>query len=390
MVAIFARNFNMFPVINNISDVLPHIQDNPNFSVNQKDDYIVIDYILSTPETFQNEWEKECRGIIFYADTGDLMCRRLHKFFNVNERTESSIEVIDFSRPHKLLEKLDGSMITPMITQGKLTWGSKAGVTFLTPQIEEFVKDKFNYQRFALGLMITGYTPIFEWCSRKNRIVIDHPVDRLVLIAIRNNLTGEYDNYNNLKFFADHYDLDYVKEEGSVEDILHTFNAVKGMNGVEGFVVAFDNGERYKIKADEYVMFHKAKDDFIREKNIISMIVDGKVDDFSLLLNKEDRQRLEYFEYDFLVNIRNSCENIQDFLDTNILTRKDFAMLVAPKLDPNIRALIFNFYDQQNVGRGDILKEIYAKIKKSCGSAAAIDKVRFLWNNLNWSDYINR
>ena len=49
------------------------------------------------------------------------MSRRLHKFFNFNERPETSIENIDFSQRHWILEKLDGSMITAIWTNDKLT-----------------------------------------------------------------------------------------------------------------------------------------------------------------------------------------------------------------------------------------------------------------------------
>jgi hypothetical protein len=32
---------------------------------------------------------RECRGIIFHAETGALLARRYHKFFNVNELDET-------------------------------------------------------------------------------------------------------------------------------------------------------------------------------------------------------------------------------------------------------------------------------------------------------------
>jgi RNA ligase len=188
----------MFPVIKTIDDILPHIQGNDNFHVNKKDDYIVIDYILNTPETFNNPYEKECRGIIFYED-GRIMARRLHKFFNVNERDETKVENIDFSKPHWILEKLDGSMITKIFSNGKLQWASKAGITFLTSMVEEFVNSQevIRYNVFCEKLFEKGYTAIFEFCSNKNRIVIEHLEDKLILIAIRNNISGEYINIHS-------------------------------------------------------------------------------------------------------------------------------------------------------------------------------------------------
>lgn len=186
---------SMFPIIKHIDDVLPHIQGNSNFYVNHKEDYWIIDYILNTPDMFNDPFQKECRGILF-DNNGKIMARRLHKFFNVGEREEVRIENLDLSQPHVILEKLDGSMITVLKTNGVISWGSKAGITFLTPQIENFIKEcnEIDYQIFGEELFQMGYTPIFEWCSRQNRIVIDHPIDKLILLAVRNNITGKYVN----------------------------------------------------------------------------------------------------------------------------------------------------------------------------------------------------
>ncbi len=52
-----------FPIINTIDDVLPHIKDNSNFIVKHKSDYIVIDYILNTPDMFNNSYQKELYSV---------------------------------------------------------------------------------------------------------------------------------------------------------------------------------------------------------------------------------------------------------------------------------------------------------------------------------------
>lgn len=55
---------------------------------------------------------RECRGIIFHKETGNLVARRLHKFFNINEMDETKAERIDLSKPHILLTKADGLNLT--------------------------------------------------------------------------------------------------------------------------------------------------------------------------------------------------------------------------------------------------------------------------------------
>jgi len=49
-----------------------------------------------------------------------------------------------------------------------------------------------KYQQFAKWCIENRLTPIFEWCSRKQRIVIDYPEDKLVLLAVRENMSGKY------------------------------------------------------------------------------------------------------------------------------------------------------------------------------------------------------
>jgi len=376
----------MFPIINTIDDVLPHIRGNDNFHVNYKEDYIVIDYILNTPDTFHNAVEKECRGIIFYAD-GKIMVRRLHKFFNVNERPETLVENLDFSKPHVILEKLDGSMITSMISYGKMTWGSKAGVTFLTPQIEAFVEKNPQYLEFVEWIFEWDMTPIFEWCSNQNRIVISHPEDRLVLIGIRHNVSGNYLEYSRMNHIALAFDVDVVKQyPGTVASMQELVEAVKPMEGLEGFVVRWEDGSMVKIKADQYCLLHRSKDELAREKNVIAILVEGKADDFRVLLTEPDRLKFEGFEYEFWCNFNEEVDNLfavlQEYNSIN-MTRKEFALISKDWHNPHIRATVFTFFDKPNVTKTEVMQHLLDILKKNTGSQTNVDKVRSIWDNGN-------
>ena len=379
----------MFPFIIHIDQVLEVIKDNDNFSVNQKDDYIVIDYILNTPDLFNNPIEKECRGIIFDATTGALLARRLHKFFNLNERPESSIDAVDLSEPHVILEKLDGSMITPFMSNGKLTWGSKAGITFLTPQIEEFVSKNSLYHHFANIWTEFGFTPIFEWCSRNNRIVIDYPEDRLVLIAMRKNDNGSYFPYEDLVASASTFLIDVVEEYvGNARNMQELSDNIKGMQGLEGFVVRFNDGRMVKIKADEYVRHHRAKDDLAREKNVVSILVNGQADDFKGLLSEIDLARFEAFEVDFFKAIEQSVEEYEKIWNQNVgVSRKDFAIKSQAWFNSQMRALVFTFFDDEEIQKDKVKEEIVNMIKRNTGSATNLERARALFGDIHWENY---
>ena len=229
-----------FPVITHLDDVRSAIEGRDEFIVAKRDWGYVVNYMVSMTDTFppvsddeywcpgckmpMSETEgcgsqrcpeavnlaairRECRGILFYPD-GRLMMRRLHKFFNVNERDETQQHLVDLSQPHVILEKLDGSMITPVVVNDAIRWGTKMGITDVSMGAELFVAKHPNYAEFADLHIDRGQTPIFEWCSRKQRIVVDYPQDRLVLIAIRDNTTGAYKSYEQMRSYAEAYGID--------------------------------------------------------------------------------------------------------------------------------------------------------------------------------------
>ena len=191
-----------FPVINNIAEVLPLIADKPEFIVAVKDGgYTVINYVVQTGDTFppvSSEADailRECRGIIFDTATGVILRRPLHKFFNCEEREETQLNKIDFSAPHTVLTKMDGSMIVPFeVGAGSkmIRFGTKMGITQVALPVEEFVVDHPEYMKFSTWCIENQISPIYEWCSRKQTIVLDYPEDRLVLLACRHMITGEY------------------------------------------------------------------------------------------------------------------------------------------------------------------------------------------------------
>jgi len=188
-----------FPEINHITDVLPHIEGRKEFRVMEKDWYKVIKYMVSLENTFL--WDdndpigsavrRECRGLIFDSD-GVLISRPYSKFFNVGEKEETQLHKINLYEPHIVLEKLDGSMVRPIPTPEGFRLGTKAGITDVAMNAEVFIADKPHYAKFILSSIACGMTPIFEWVSRKNRIVVDYQEDNLILTAVRDNLSGTY------------------------------------------------------------------------------------------------------------------------------------------------------------------------------------------------------
>lgn len=190
-----------FPEIRTIDDVLPHIEGREEFIVAERDFGHVINYVVAMADTFDMTGPddlggaicRECRGLKF-ASNGEIAARPFHKFHNVGEREETQPHVVDLSQPHAIMEKLDGSMIHPMLVDGYIRWMTKMGITEVAMQAEEFIAKNTRYKDFAAWCISEKLTPVFEWCSPFNQIVLPYEEDQLTLLAVRHNITGEYIN----------------------------------------------------------------------------------------------------------------------------------------------------------------------------------------------------
>lgn len=380
-----------FPTIKTINDVIPHIEDREEFRVIDKGDYTVINYAVAFEDTFSlarhkphyNMWmRRECRGLIFDTE-GKLISRPYHKFFNVGEKEETQQNKINLYEHHVVLEKLDGSMIRPIPTPDGFRLASKAGITDVSEQAEQFIVDKPNYKTFILSCFQRNITPIFEWVSRKNRIVIDYPEDQLILTAMRNIHDGAYTTYDIMRTYVATWNIPIVKAvDGlSVQNIDLFVKQVREWDDGEGVVLRFDNGHMIKVKADDYVLRHKTKDQISLEKNVIATILDDSVDDLIPLLTTEDAERLKEFQYAFWLNVEDVATDIHNTykqIDRG-QDQKEFATMAVPSVLPQYQPFMFKL--RKRFPLKDLIIE---QIQKSVGSQTKIDSVRWLFGNIQW------
>lgn len=394
--------FYKFPFIESLNQVREVIKNSPEFAVVDKDGgYTVVNYKVAFEDTFpivtteSDAIRRECRGLKFNTATGKVIARTLHKFFNVNEREETQINNIDFSQPHTILCKRDGSMITPIPTIAGIRWGTKMGVTDVALPVEEFIVSHPEYERLASDCIDLNCTLIFEWCSRKQRIVVDYPKDELVLLAIRHNITGNYMLYNELLEIGEKYSIPVIEQyTGSVTSMQDLVDKTRNETGNEGWIVRFDSGHMVKVKAEEYIAFHKTKAAIEQEKNVVKLILDEKVDDLKGMLLDEDREKVIKFEKEFWHGINISV--IQLTTQFNTLHKKvtalegrekraEFAKCVNnSNLDAYYKRAMFQLLDGQLAI--DVVKTI---ISGMVSTQTKLDQVRYLFGNAKWNYSLN-
>jgi RNA ligase len=363
----------MFPIIKNIDDILPAISNRKEFSVRQKEDgYTVINYDVVMEDTFPTPDTKdpilnnfyalrrECRGIVFHTKTGLLLRRPWHKFFNINERSETLEDKIDLSQSHWVMEKLDGSMIAPFVMDNEVIWASKAGGgTDVSTQVIEYLRDHdlLDLYNSYIKECDNKLTFLFEWCAPDNRIVVNYKEETLFLCGIRIKESGAYIQPEIVKEEADRNNMPFVGSH-------NTFNLeeTKALEREEGRVLFFDTGQMYKAKSDWYLQLHKAKEYLQFEKYIWQICLNDTLDDFLPLIktfSDEEADKLIKFNTTLQNAMYKKAEELQWEVyaakDNLGKSKKKFALHIQKNFVKAEQGLLFSIYEAEDA---------YAIIKK--------------------------
>jgi RNA ligase len=333
-----------FPVITTIEDVLPHIDT--NFIVKDKEGITYINYINNLPSVFppvESEDDigakirRECRGIAFDTKTGKIVSRPFHKFFNMGERPDA--QFVD--GPHIIMEKLDGSMIRPVLHDGKLRLATKMGVTEVAMLAEEYLASLIDngYQSLMLDMIGVGWTPIFEFTAPNNRIILEYHEPKLTLLALRCNFTGCYEQHSSLVYYSAAYDVPAVSST--------SLEGVKDSTDSEGVVIQYHNGHMLKVKSDWYVKAHRAKDLLSSRRRFLEAVVEDVFDDAVAAMLPEDQKKAQEMHKQFddaVYDFNNKFTYYYELARDKFETKRDYAVISA-KADPIFRNLTFQLWD---------------------------------------------
>lgn len=395
----------MFAILDTVEPILEAIKDNEFFVVNLDVErgFGTVIYTYKTNETFlpitddlePAERERrlliqECRGLKFDIETGKILSRPYHKFKNLNEDSTVQVDKIDWTVPNHALEKVDGSMIHPVVVNDVLYWCTKAGYTEISPLVEKFAPEGSDIHNFAFYCQKVNLTPIFEYCSLENRVVLDYVKPRMILTAIRDNETGRYFNYDNLWRFAINHKLaDVVKVTHKFENINDFVETLRNEEDIEGVVIRFENGLMVKIKTDWYCRIHKAIENCIFEKDVIEMILNDTIDDVKAVLKGELRETIEKFEKEIHTNIVSKAKQIVDFVEkykaTHPFDAKKFNSVVDEINESQFRSFYMNTY-RYNCDYNTVIGEIKAMMLKYIFSKTQVENHRFLIGGARMGD----
>lgn len=246
---------------------LKELSDVHGISSKREKDLLILNY-----DQISVNWNEPygyaARGLILDANTLDVACFGLSKFFN---HGEPFAHTLDWSQAF-VFEKIDGTMVnrwwnphenkfclttryqmpgdvaTNKISSAGATWGDMFEKAFADVQLTQ-PKDE---------------TWVFEACSPLNMVVVQHTSFYVKLLAIRNIETLKerpvlgYDLAPQMHVLA------------NAEEIQAYANTFRGTQ-LEGFVV-FDGVNRVKIKSEEYVQLHRMQNSLTSPKGLLGLV----------------------------------------------------------------------------------------------------------------------
>lgn len=356
--------------IENIADVLPFIKEGSGIIVSERSDHSIIDYVYTTDDMWDSEMALQCRGLKFDGD-GNIIGRPFHKFFNIGEK--EAPQDIAWNLPLTVLDKLDGSMVHPVRLNDELIFMTRMGATEQAKQAHSFADSGIiELCQHCIGAQMT---PMFEFTSPKNRIVVAYEDTRLTLLAIREFVSGRYLLHSELEALGQKFGVPVVKALGAIEEFQSFIDLAREEEGIEGYVVAFEHGHRLKLKTKHYTLRHKALASVTLEKNVLEWVLSGAVDDIvPLLAPKIARMLREYNDSVFDAISKREEEVIEFADDYRDLPRKEFAAKAKANLDSRIMGAAFAILDDRSPR-----KFLVDNLLRATGSINRIDAVRDLY-----------
>lgn len=259
----------------------------------------------------------DMRGVTFIFNRDGSLYKRflmLPKFFNVNQIEETQLLKLKNKKIENVTLKEDGSLIAFMqLPNGRIFAKTQGG--FDNEQSLEAIK----LYEFQVGIkelvndsLSENFTPLFEYVSYDNRIVLQYSKKELRFIGLRNNDSGEY--YSAADLSMNNKNVPYIKtiRFKSLDEIMNLMETAENMEGV---VVKFEDGQLVKFKSKWYFNLHGIRTmNIFREDYVISNYFNETLDDVVSQLDPEGDEDA----FKFVEKVKNAIANWSNHIDEHV------------------------------------------------------------------------
>jgi T4 RnlA family RNA ligase len=225
----------------------------------------------------------DLRGVTFVFNKDGSLWKTfsmLPKFFNLNQVESTQYGVIKDKEISSITEKEDGSLVAfMMLPNGNLF--SKTIGSFVSEQAEAAYKILYINEEHVLWvkeMLNTGCTPLFEYVSWDNRVVLKYSQPQIRFIGMRDNVTGTYYPAPEIHESFIPKDIKVVNEaDGTIDSLIEESKIAEGK---EGWVVKFSDDQLIKLKTAWYFKLHGLRtQDINREDYVIKNYLEETLDD---------------------------------------------------------------------------------------------------------------
>ena len=186
----------------------------------------------------------ELKGItyVFDDDKSYKHYLLLHKFWEIDQYNHCRYDIYKEKKIKNITIKEDGFLVSFLkLPDDTIISFTKHGFDEITNILANKFLDNPNYYKFIKTCLDKNIQPIFELIGRK--LVVDYgDLNELILLKLRNNLTGQYLNIND-------FDTNEIKIITEVNKTLNGLLTISDkVENCEGWVVHFDDDTLLKVK----------------------------------------------------------------------------------------------------------------------------------------------
>lgn len=279
---------------------------------------VAFDYFICGWDDFQNPLPDkpdvnafDMRGTTFVFDKDGKIWKRflmLPKFFNINQVEATQYGNIKGLNILDATEKEDGSLVAFMMTPDRKIFSKTIG-SFVSDQSKMAYNFLYEWEEaveFVKNTLNLGYTPLFEYVSGPNRIVLKYSKEDLRFLGLRDNDTGLWTPSGTMEKTP--FNTPNHLKNPSLNELMER---AKTEENKEGWVVRYPD-MMIKIKTAWYFKLHGLRtENVFREDYVIKNYLEQTLDDLMSQLDPvEDKDA-----FDFVERVTKAIDNYISHID---------------------------------------------------------------------------
>ena len=316
---------------------------------------------------YEGLWDEvtlQARGLVT-DDKGNVVARPFKKFFNLEENKHTPTDDFD------VYAKLDGSLGILFYYQNQWVMATRGSFTS-----DQAIKGFEMLKKYDYDKLHKNYTYLFEIIYQENRIVCQYDFEDLVLLGMIETNTGYevnlYDEHEDVRFKILIFNVGFkvVQRFDKFKDFQYLKQTIP--DNKEGYVVKFSNGDRMKIKGEEYLRLHKIISNISTTSVWEVLSNGGKMEDLLKDVPDEFYDKIKSYErhlrYSHFSISEDAGKRFDYFMygkynDKEPVTdKKEYAMWVL-KQPQHLQPILFRMFDKKEYS-SHIWKLIKPKFKK--------------------------